>query len=75
GLLQRDDEREAFLERLKGLSLSNPIMMGFGISSRDTLSYAFDHCQGGIIGSAFIRVLSEHHDQSKSIIDFIGALK
>lgn len=76
GLLDRDPNREAFLERLKSLDLKNPFMLGFGISNRETLDYAQSYSSGGIIGSAFIRVLESAGPTLESkISEYIRSLR
>jgi len=48
---------DLFFERLHALNLKNSLVAGFGISDADTFAAATKSCQGGIIGSAFIRAL------------------
>ena len=54
------DERTLdYFRRVDAMGLSNPRMIGFGISNRATFEAATRHAAGGIIGSAFIRLLGE----------------
>lgn len=53
------DEQIAYFDRLQSAGLKNPVVIGFGISSRETLQTVQAHAQGGIIGSAFVKALGE----------------
>lgn len=70
GDLESDKRRDSYLERLDNLNLKNPILLGFGISSKESLAYAQKHCAGGIIGSAFIRALDK--GGSSKLEDLVG---
>ncbi len=52
-------EQETYFSRVSELSLSNPQIVGFGISNASTFSSATKYAKGAIIGSAFIKMLSE----------------
>ena len=56
---------DAFLQRLRGLRLKNPVLVGFGIRDRAGFEAACEYVSGAIIGSAFIKSF----DGSKSIPD------
>lgn len=53
-------KQEFYFNKIASLSLSNPQIVGFGISNASTFSKATRLTNGAIIGSAFIKVLSEH---------------
>lgn len=61
------DEQITYFERVKGLNLKNPRLIGFGISDSETFSKASEYSNGAIIGSAFIKVLKNATDLSKDI--------
>lgn len=61
------DEQISYFERVKGLNLKNPRLIGFGISDSETFSKASEYSNGAIIGSAFIKVLKNATDLSKDI--------
>ncbi|ULQ57230.1 tryptophan synthase subunit alpha [Flavihumibacter rivuli] len=46
-----------YLNRLKAMQLSNPILVGFGIKDKASFDAACAHANGAIIGSAFIKAL------------------
>lgn len=48
---------EAYLKRLKGWKLKNPLLVGFGIRDRKTFLSACAWAEGAIIGTAYIRAL------------------
>ncbi len=52
-------EQVAYFHRIASLQLRNPQIVGFGISNTDTFDQATSHAKGAIIGSAFIKMLSE----------------
>ena len=51
--------QEDYFKRIPGLALSNPQIVGFGISDANTFNMATKDTNGAIIGSAFIKMLSE----------------
>ncbi|MCZ4318875.1 tryptophan synthase subunit alpha [Aequorivita viscosa] len=52
-------ETEKYFERVASLQLKNPQIVGFGINNSETFQQATKHTNGAIIGSAFIKMLSE----------------
>ncbi len=48
-----------YFERIRNLNLKNPQIVGFGISDLQTFNQATEFAKGGIIGSAFIKQLTE----------------
>lgn len=51
------DRESEYFERISGLKLKNPQIIGFGINSKETLKKALKHQKGAIIGSAFVNFL------------------
>lgn len=68
-------EQVAYFERINAMNLSNPRLIGFGISSRDTFAQACRYASGAIIGSAFIRLLKDSNDLKEAIHRYIGEVK
>lgn len=58
-----------YFKRIYDLNLKNPQIIGFGINSKETFSKAIQHQKGAIIGSAFIKFMSNNkiHDIKKII--------
>jgi len=48
-----------YFDRIAKMNLNNPQIVGFGISNNDTFTQATTHTRGAIIGSAFIKYISE----------------
>jgi len=68
------EDTAAYFSRIRNLNLKNPVVVGFGISSRDAFMRATDYAAGAIVGSAFVRLLSESNYEKK-IPAFIHQLK
>jgi len=65
-----------YLEGLKSLPVTHPVLVGFNISEPHDLELVHRHAGGGIIGSAFIKFLKGKKDvaeASKNFVDFITA--
>jgi tryptophan synthase alpha chain len=54
-----DTDKLAYFRRINGMNLRNPRLIGFGISNRATLQAAFDNASGAIVGSQFIKELTD----------------
>lgn len=68
-------KNENYLARLADLPLKNPVMIGFGIKSKDDFENVTEKADGGIIGTAFVNVLLQDKDWKKNAIDFIHSIK
>jgi tryptophan synthase alpha chain len=64
-----------YFERIRKMELKNPILIGFGISNNSTFKRACEYGNGAIIGSAFIKAISDKKDLKKSIKIFIDSIK
>ncbi len=54
-----DTSQEKYFKRIANMNLKNPQIVGFGISNRATFEVATSHAKGAIIGSAFIKMLTQ----------------
>ncbi len=52
--------QQDYFERIASMNLSNPQIVGFGISNSETFQQATKTAKGAIIGSAFIKHLTEN---------------
>ncbi len=52
--------QEAYFKRIADMNLKNPQIIGFGISDKTTFNQATQFAKGAIIGSAFIKNLTEN---------------
>ncbi|MEZ4881629.1 MAG: tryptophan synthase subunit alpha [Flavobacteriaceae bacterium] len=67
------DEQESYFKRIEALQLKNPQIVGFGINNSKIFQQATKYAKGAIIGSAFIKVLS---DEGKAgISSFIKSIR
>lgn len=62
---------EAYLQRLKNMQLSNPVLVGFGIKDKATFDAACKYANGAIIGSAYIKALEHGRDIEQTTKEFI----
>ncbi len=62
-----------YFQRIKNLKLRNPFLVGFGIHSAKTFEQATFYSKGAIIGSAFIKFITENN--SARIKQFVASLK
>lgn len=71
------EEQKSYFERIEGLDLKSPRLIGFGIHDRQTYETACRHAHGAIIGSAFIRAIDGCDEQSleTSITAFVSGIK
>lgn len=53
-------KQQEYFRRIASLGLENPQIVGFGISNAQTFKQATESAKGAIIGSAFIKDLSEN---------------
>ncbi len=67
------EEQEAYFTRIAEMDLKNPQIVGFGISNAETFQQATQHTKGAIIGSAFIKHLTE--EGTNTIKKFVGQIR
>lgn len=72
--LEVGEQAEQYFQRLKDMNLTNPLVIGFGISDKYTFQKATTYAKGAIIGSAFVRLLKEENAM-ENIIPFIQSIK
>ncbi|MBT8289927.1 MAG: tryptophan synthase subunit alpha [Muriicola sp.] len=53
------EEQKEYFDRIAAMELKNPQIVGFGISNAATFNQATSKAKGAIIGSAFIKMLTE----------------
>lgn len=69
------DIQEKYFARIKQMELENPVMIGFGISDNKSFIKATEYANGVIIGSAFIKAISNSKDLKNDIKNFILMIK
>ena len=70
-----DTQQKKYFERVQHMNLKSPLMVGFGISNRQSYTEATERASGAIIGSAFIRLLQEDGDMEANINNYIKEIK
>lgn len=69
------NEAVAYFERIGSMGLSNPTLIGFGISNAETFNQASQTASGAIIGSAFIKTIQGSSNLEADITAFINHIK
>lgn len=67
-------EQISYFKRVNSMKLHNPRLIGFGISNRETFTNAGKYSAGGIIGSAFVKVLGNPGGLNENISEFIKGI-
>lgn len=67
------EAQQNYFERIAALDLKNPQIVGFGISNSETFTQATQTAKGAIIGSAFIKYLTQN--SVETIDNFINKIK
>jgi tryptophan synthase alpha chain len=67
-------EQLSYFERLQKMKLKNPLLIGFGISNKETFSQASQYSAGAIVGSAFVNMLKDSKDIEKDVDAFVKKL-
>lgn len=68
-------KNEEYLSRLASLPLQNSVMIGFGIKSKEDFENVTEKADGGIIGTAFVKILLENQDWKSEAESFIKSIK
>ena len=69
------DDQMIYFRRVSEMNLKNPCLIGFGISNRETFLNAGKYAGGGIIGSAFVKILGQEGNVAENISEFIKEIK
>ena len=67
------DEQTTYFKRIAQMNLNNPQIVGFGISNNQTFTQATQYAKGAIIGSAFIKHLTQNGVDA--IHTFVNSIK
>ncbi len=65
------EEQLTYFNRINDMQLKHPRLIGFGISDHQSFSTACNYADGAIIGSAFIRALTEKGDLEEKVNGFV----
>ncbi len=69
------ESQVTYFERMKGMVLSSPCLIGFGIANRETFNTACNYASGAIIGSAFIKAIDSGGSIEEKVEAFIRAIR
>jgi tryptophan synthase alpha chain len=69
------EDQMSYFKRVSEMNLKNPGLIGFGISNHETFIKAGKYASGGIIGSAFVKILAQDGDIDRNITHFIKGIR
>lgn len=75
GNLAKEINNEEYLNKLASLNLKNPVTIGFGIKNKADFEQVTEKSKGGIIGTAFVKILLENKDWKEKAEKFIQNIK
>ncbi|GET32977.1 tryptophan synthase alpha chain [Prolixibacter bellariivorans] len=67
--------QEAYFKRIQEMNLKNPRLIGFGISNNTTFVNSCRYSNGAIVGSAFIKALSNEGSISQNVKKFVDFIR
>lgn len=70
-----NEKKQAYFKKIEDLHLSNPTLVGFGVSNKETFDAAAAHSRGCIIGSAFVRALGEKPTIKEAVQSLISKVR
>jgi tryptophan synthase alpha chain len=70
GSIEGGEDVTAYLDRVRAVSRP-PVLAGFGVRSGDQVKALAPHCDGVIVGSALVDVITAGRDP----VDFVGGLR
>ena len=65
---------EEYLKRLKSYKLKNPVLVGFGISNKQSFEAVCELADGAIIGSAYIKALENSTNINAATKSFLSSI-
>ncbi|MCF8361038.1 MAG: tryptophan synthase subunit alpha [Prolixibacteraceae bacterium] len=68
-------KQQEYYDRVKSLKLKNPTQIGFNIKDKASFDRACQFANGGIIGSAFIKKISEKSDLKMKVRKFVESIR
>lgn len=68
------EEQIAYFKRVRAMNLSNPRLIGFGISDSETFTTASNYSNGAIIGSAFIKKIKDSKNLNQDIQAYLQSV-
>ncbi len=65
---------ESYLQKLQNMQLQNPVLVGFGIKDKQSFETASRYANGAIIGSAYIKAISNGEDVKQATQQFLSKI-
>lgn len=75
GANKQFDRQAAYFKYIQNLKLKNPTLIGFGIHNKATYEEACAYSNGVIVGTAFIKHISNKGISQAAILEFVKQLK
>ncbi|MDB5201396.1 MAG: tryptophan synthase, alpha chain [Ferruginibacter sp.] len=69
------ESQVGYFKKLAGMSLANPILIGFGIKDAQSYQLAAAHAAGGIVGSAYINAIRASANITEDTAAFIRMIR
>jgi tryptophan synthase alpha chain len=69
------EDQKSYFKRIKEMDLTNPRLIGFGISDNETFAESCRMSHGAIIGSAFVKMLGSNGARAESIMKFVDKIR
>jgi tryptophan synthase alpha chain len=70
----KEADTEEYLEKLRNFKLKNPVLVGFGISNKQSFDAVCQQADGAIIGSAYIKALENNMDVNTATKSFLSSI-
>ncbi len=64
-----------YYQRVKDMNLNNPLIIGFGISDHQSFLRANEYANGAIVGTAFVKTISDSTNYLTHIPAFVKKIK
>lgn len=71
----KEVKNEEYLNKLASINLKNPVMIGFGIKNKTDFEQVTEKSAGGIIGTAFVKILLDNTNWQENANTFIKSIK
>lgn len=68
------EDQEEYFKKLQNMQLKNPLLVGFGINSKQTFEAACAYTNGAIIGSAYIKALQNNTNVAITTKNFLNSI-
>jgi tryptophan synthase alpha chain len=68
------NDQQEYFERLGGMGLRNPVLVGFGIRDKASFEAACLHANGAIIGTAYIKALENGSSVAGATREFLNSV-